>query len=63
MYLKRQTRGMLDTGSMRVILRVRRVNDGSTLLLEGSDGRTLVEHMENCAPCHLTNVDGTMVVA
>ncbi|PTQ31301.1 hypothetical protein MARPO_0113s0035, partial [Marchantia polymorpha] len=30
------------------------------LLLEGRDGVVWKDHVRNCAPCHLPNVDGTM---
>jgi hypothetical protein len=30
------------------------------LLLEGQDGQTWKDHVCNCAPCHLPNVDGQM---
>jgi hypothetical protein len=30
------------------------------LMLEGRDGVVWKDHMRNCAPCHLPNVDGTI---
>jgi transposase InsO family protein len=42
------------------ILRVVRVGPTGTLTLEGRDGRTVDVHTEQCAPCHLPNVDTTV---
>jgi transposase InsO family protein len=42
------------------ILRVVKVNDNGTLLLENQAGKQLVRHMEQCAHCHLTNIEGTV---
>jgi len=42
------------------ILRVSRVGPTGTLTLEGRDGRTVDVHSEQCAPCHLPNVDTTV---
>ncbi len=30
------------------------------LMLEGRDGVVWKDHVRNCAPCHLPNVDGTV---
>jgi hypothetical protein len=30
------------------------------LLLEGRDGMVWKDHVRNCAPCHLPNIDGTV---
>lgn len=40
-----------------IILRVKRVNDDGSLLLEGSNGNTTTRNAMNCSPCHLPNVD------
>jgi hypothetical protein len=43
-----------------VILCVHKVLLSKVLLLEGRDGHTWKDHVRNCAPCHLPNVDGQM---
>ena len=40
-----------------IILRVKRVNDDGSLLLEGSNGNTTTRNAQNCSPCHLPNMD------
>jgi hypothetical protein len=50
----------LDVNASRVILHVRKVLPSGMLLLEGQDGQTWKDHVHNCAPCHLPNVDGQM---
>lgn len=51
--MKRQSQHALDPSSFPVILRVKSVLDNGRLVLVGSDGKVLHEHMENCALCHL----------
>ena len=43
-----------------IILRVREVLDSRVLMLEGRDGVVWKDHVRNCAPCHLPNIDGTV---
>jgi hypothetical protein len=50
----------LDVIIGHVILCVQKVVPFRVLLLEGQDGRTWKDHVHNCAPCHLPNVDGQM---
>jgi hypothetical protein len=50
----------LDTRAGARILRVRGVAKNGVLELEGADGRTVRVHMERCAPCHRTDIDGRM---
>jgi len=40
-----------------VILHVWKFLPFIVLLLEGQDGQTWKDHVRNCAPCHLPNVD------
>jgi hypothetical protein len=40
-----------------IILRVKRVNEDGSLLLEGSNGNTTTRNAINCSPCHLPDVD------
>ncbi|KAH8968866.1 hypothetical protein BDL97_02G004000 [Sphagnum fallax] len=47
-------------GGGRTILRVREVLAFGVLMLEGRDGVVWKDHVRNCEPCHLPNVDGTV---
>jgi hypothetical protein len=44
----------------RTILRMREVLTSGVLMLEGHDGVVWKDHVHNCAPYHLPNVDGTV---
>jgi hypothetical protein len=57
-YLQQITPTMLDVTVGRTILRVRKVLASGVLMLEGRDGVVWKDHVRNCAPCHLPNVDG-----
>jgi hypothetical protein len=35
----------------------------SVLELQGADGRTIRDHSKNCAPCHLPNLDPTIITS
>jgi hypothetical protein len=48
----------LDVTTWCVILRLWKVLPLRMLLLEGQDGQTSKDHVHNCAPYHLSNVDG-----
>jgi hypothetical protein len=56
-YLKRKKADSLDPRVGRLVLRVKSVGSGSRLVLEGRDKKTVRDHVENCAPCHLPNLD------
>ena len=59
-YLQQTAPTTLDVTAGRTILRVREVLSSGVLMLEGRDGVVWKDHVRNCAPCHLPNVDGTM---
>lgn len=61
--LQRQVKDTLEPTTARLILRVREVRGNGVLVLEGSDGRCTTDHVKNCAPCHLPNLDPTIVAA
>jgi hypothetical protein len=50
----------LDVMTSRTILQVREVLVSGVLMLEGRNGVVWTDHVHNCAPCHLPNVDGTV---
>ncbi|CAM6125102.1 unnamed protein product [Calypogeia fissa] len=62
-YLQRQPNDTLDTSTSRIILRVKSLNPSGVLELQGADGRTIKDHSKNCAPCHLPNLDPTIVTS
>ncbi|CAM6093253.1 unnamed protein product [Calypogeia fissa] len=62
-YLQRQPNDTLDTSASRIILRVKSLNPSGVLELQGADGRTIKDHSKNCAPCHLPNLDPTIVTS
>lgn len=62
-YLQRQVQDTLEPTTARLILRVKEVRPSGVLVLEGADGRCTTDHLRNCAPCHLPNLDPTIVTA
>ncbi|OAE34648.1 hypothetical protein AXG93_4034s1010 [Marchantia polymorpha subsp. ruderalis] len=58
-YLQQTALTTLDVTAGRTILRMREVLPFGVLMLDG-DGVFWKDHVRNCAPCHLSNVDGTM---
>jgi PHD-finger len=59
-YLQQTAPTTLDVTAGRIILRVRRVLPSGVLVLEGRDGMEWKDHVRNCAPCHLPNIDDSM---
>ena len=55
-YLSQPPLNTLDVRTTRTILRVKEVHGSGWLTLVGSDGQELQVHMDNCAPCHLSNL-------
>jgi hypothetical protein len=56
-YLQSTTPITLDVTIGCVILCMHKVLPFGVLLLEGRDGQTWKDHVRNCAPCPLPNVD------
>jgi hypothetical protein len=59
-YLQQTTLTTLDVMAGCTILRVQQVLASGVLMLEGRDGVVWKDHVHNCVPCHLPNVDGTI---
>jgi hypothetical protein len=59
-YLQQTAPTTLDVTVGHTILRMREVLAFGVLMLEGRDGVVWKDHVHNCAPCHLPNVDGTV---
>jgi hypothetical protein len=57
-YLQQIALTTLDVTAGHTILRVREVLASGVFMLEGRDGVVWKDHVRNCAPCHLPNVDG-----
>ena len=55
-YYMQRPLNTLDMRVSRTILRVRKVHNTGWLELEGSDGRVVEVHADQCAPCHLSNL-------
>jgi len=62
-YLQRQPNDILNTSSSRIILRIMVIKPSGVLELQGVDGRTIRDHSKNCAPCHLLNLDPTIITS
>jgi hypothetical protein len=59
-YLQQTAPTTLDVIPGCTILKVREVLPSGMLMLEGRDGMVWKDHVCNCAPCHLPNVDDTI---
>jgi len=53
----------LDTSSNRTILRIKVIKPLGVLELQGADGCTIWDHSKNCVPCHLSNLDPTIITS
>jgi len=62
-YLQQQPNDTLDTSSGRTILRIKVIRPLGVLELQGIDGCTICDHSKNCAPCHLPNLDPTIITS
>ncbi len=60
-YFQRQPNDTLNTFSDRTILRIKMIMPSSVLELQGADRRTIRDHSKNYAPCHLPNLDPTII--
>jgi len=62
-YLQRQPNDTLDTSSGRTILRIKVIRPSGVLELQGVDEHTFRDHSKNYAPCHLPNLDPTIIMS
>ncbi len=60
-YLQRQPNDTLDTSSDRTILRIKVIRPVGVLELQRADEHTIRNHCKNYAPCHLPNLDPTII--
>jgi hypothetical protein len=62
-YLQQQPNDILNISSSRTILRIKVIKASGVLELQGGDRRTIRNHSKNCAPCHLLNLDPTIITS
>jgi hypothetical protein len=63
MYLQQQPNDTFDTSFSRTILRIKAIRPLSVLELQRADERIIQDHSKNCAPCHLLNLDPTIIMS
>ncbi len=61
MYPQRQPNDTLDIFSRHIILRIKAIRPLGVLELQGAYERTIWDHYKNCAPCHMPNLDPTII--
>jgi len=61
MYFQQQLNDTLDISSDHIILRIKTIKPSSVLKLQGANERIIRDHSKNCAPCHLPNLDPTII--
>jgi hypothetical protein len=62
-YLQWQPNDTLDISSGRIILRIKAIRPSSVLELQGINERTIQDHSKNYVPCHLLNLDPTIIMS
>ncbi len=62
-YFQQQPNDILDTFSSRTILKIKAIRPSGVLKLQKVDGRTIWDHSKNCAPCHLPDLDPTIITS
>ncbi len=60
-YLQQQPNDTLDISFGRTVLRIKAIMPSGVLELQGANGRTIQNHSKNSAPCHLLNLDHTII--
>jgi hypothetical protein len=62
-YLQWQPNDILDTFSNCTIYRIKVIKPSGVLELQGANRCTIWDHFKNCAPCHLPNLDPTIITS
>ncbi|KAH9567078.1 hypothetical protein CY35_03G010900 [Sphagnum magellanicum] len=62
-YFQWQFNDTLNTSSNHTILRIKVIKPSSVLELQGANKRTIQDHSKNYAPCHLPNLDPTIITS
>jgi hypothetical protein len=60
-YFHRQPNDTLDISSSCTILSIKAIRPSNILELQGANECTIRDHSKNCAPCHLPNLDPTII--
>jgi hypothetical protein len=63
MYLQRQPNDTLDTSFDHIILRIKVIKPSGVLELKGANGHIIRDHSKNCVPCHLLNLEPTIIMS
>ncbi|KAH9538407.1 hypothetical protein CY35_15G002400 [Sphagnum magellanicum] len=61
LFKKRKPNDTLDTSYDRTILRIKAIRPSCVLELQGANECTIQDHSKNCVPCHLPNLDPTII--
>jgi hypothetical protein len=62
-YLQQQPNDTLDIYSNCTILRIKVIKVSNVLELQRVDERKIWDHSKNCVPCHLPNLDPTIIMS
>jgi hypothetical protein len=62
-YLQQKRNDILDTYSSRSILRIITIMLSGVLELQRANGQIIRDHSKNYAPCHLPNLDPTIITS
>jgi len=62
-YFQWQPNDTLNTSSTCTILRIKAIKPLGVLELQGTNERIIQDHSKNCAPCHLPNLDPTIIMS
>ncbi len=62
-YPQRQPNDTSNTSFGHTILKIKAIMPSCVLELQGANERTIRDHSKNCAPCHLPNLDPTIITS
>jgi len=62
-YFQRQLNDTLNISFGYIISRIKAIRLLGVLELQGTNERTIQDHSKNCAPCHLPNLDPTIITS
>ncbi len=62
-YFQQQPNDTLDIFFSHTILRIKAIMPSGVLELQGVDARIIQDHSKNCVPCHMPNLDPTIITS
>jgi hypothetical protein len=62
-YFQRQPNDILHISFGHTILRIKTIRPSGLLELQGVDKRIIWDQSKNCTPCHLPNLDPTIIMS